>query len=66
MGSAVELIKHIEFSYLLCYLADKKIDIVLGNVQATMPQQLREQNDIATVDDPLFCKCMPISMNNSF
>ena len=63
MGSAIELIKNIELIYLLCHLADEKIDIVLGDVQATMPEQFRKRNDIATVDDPLFCKGMPISMN---
>ena len=63
MGSAIEFIQHIEFIYLLCHLADEKIDIVLGDVQATMPKQFRERNNIATVNDPLLGKGMPISMN---
>ena len=63
MSSAIELIKNIELIYLLCHLADEKIDIVLGDVQATMPEQFRKRNDIATVNDPLFCEGMPISMN---
>ena len=65
MCSAVELIKNIELIYLFCDLADEKIDIVLGDVQATMPKQFRERNDIATVNDPLLGKGMPISMNTS-
>ena len=65
MGSAIELIKNIEFIYLLCYLADEQIDIVLGDIKTTMPKQLRERNDITTVNDPLLGKGMPISMNAS-
>ena len=63
MSSAVELIKNIELIYLLCHLADEKIDIVLSDVQTTMPKQYRERNDIATIDDPLLGESMPISMN---
>jgi hypothetical protein len=39
MGSAIELIKHIELIYLLCNLADQKVDIVLGDVKARVPEQ---------------------------
>ena len=63
MGSAVELIKNIELVNLFCDLADEQIDIVLGDVQTTMPKQFRERNDIAAIDDPLLGEGMPISMN---
>ena len=63
MGSAVELIKYIEFVYLVCYIADEKIDIVLSDIETRVSEQFRKRNDIATVNDPLLGKGMPISMN---
>ena len=63
MGSAIEFIQHIEFIYLFCNFADEKIDIVLSDIKTTMPKQFRERNNIAAVNDPLLCKCVPISMN---
>ena len=40
MGSAIEFIQHVKLVNLLCYLADEKIDIVLGDVMARVPEQL--------------------------
>ena len=63
MGSAVELIKNIEFVNLFCDLTDEKIDIVLGDIETTVPKQFRERNDIAAIDDPLLGEGMTISMD---
>ena len=36
----IELIKYIEFVHLLCHLADQKIDIILGDIETGVPEQL--------------------------
>ena len=60
-----ELINQIQFFNLFAHIRSKQIKIILSYFQTAMPKNLWKGNDIATIQNPLLCKCVSVTMNAS-
>ena len=58
-----ELVKQIDGIDFFGNITHQKVDIVLRNLQTTVTEKPRKGYHIATVNDPLSCKGMAVSMN---
>ena len=57
-----ELVQQVDFLYLFSQIGHEKIEIILRDIQIAVPKNLRQRNNISSIQHPLSRKRMPVSM----